>query len=120
MVGVDVVFVMSVVHRVVVGFFEVGFTDVGFAVLVGFWVGFRVGFRVGCRVVGLGVGLPVGIAVGGGVLNRTSEENLAGITSNVWPGYCQATAKLSLPPQSFIRASQDKEAKNRSRRSSIA
>ena len=82
-----------------------GFRDVGVDVEIGFWVGFRVGFRVGCRLVGFCVGSAVGIEVGGGVVVvRTREENPAGITSNVWPGYCQAIATLSPPPPFFIRA----------------
>ena len=78
----------------VVGFnVKTGLADVGFEV-----VGFSVGFRLGCLLVGTSVGLEVCRVVTG------TRENRAGITSKVWPGYCQAMAMLSPPPQSFIRA----------------
>jgi hypothetical protein len=80
-----------------VGFFVIGV--VGFFVIgvVGFFVIGVVGF--------LAVGVLVGSGVGcTGSFTFSTSENLAGITSLDWPGYCQAMAKLSPTPPSFIRA----------------
>ena len=44
---------------------------------------------------GLMLGPEVGLVI---------REYLAGMTSSAWPGYCQATAKLSRPYCSFMRA----------------
>jgi hypothetical protein len=73
-------------------------------------VGSSVGDPVSIFIVGTFVGvLAVGTLVGSGVGSTCSftfstSENLAGITSLDWPGYCQAMAKLSPSLPSFIRA----------------
>jgi hypothetical protein len=65
------------------------------------------GFFVGFFVIGVVGFLAVGILVGMGCtcsFTFSTSENLAGITSLDWPGYCQAIAKLSPTTPSFIRA----------------
>jgi hypothetical protein len=73
-------------------------------------VGSSVGDPVSIFIVGTLVGvLAVGTLVGSGVgctcsFTFSTSENLAGITSLDWPGYCQAMARLSPTRPSFIRA----------------